>query len=36
MMSTLFIGFGLGIFSAALLVVGAFNLRKAPTLRQRH
>jgi len=32
----LLIGFGLGIFSAALLLVAAFDLRKAPTRRQRH
>ncbi len=34
-MTTLLIGFGLGIFSAALLFVAAFDLRKAPTLRKR-
>lgn len=34
--STLFIGYGLGIFSAALLLVVALDLRKAPTRRQRH
>lgn len=33
-MTTLLIGFGLGIFSAALLLVAAFDLRKAPTRRQ--
>ena len=33
-MSTLFIGYGLGIFSAALLLVVALDLRKAPTRRQ--
>lgn len=35
-MSTLVIGFGLGIFSAALLFVVAFDLRMVPTRRQRH
>lgn len=36
MTSTLLIGLGLGIFSAALLIVVAFDLRKAPMRRQRH
>lgn len=36
MTSTLLIGFCLGIFSAALLIVAAFDLRKVPTRRQRH
>ncbi len=35
-MTTLLIGFGLGIFSTALLLVVAFDLRNAPTRRQRH
>jgi hypothetical protein len=35
MFGTLLIGFGLGIFAAALLLVTAFDLRKAPTRRQR-
>lgn len=34
-MNTLAIGFGLGIFSAALLLVVAFDLRKVPTRWQR-
>lgn len=33
-MSTLLIGFGLGIFSAALLLVVVFDLKKAPTRRR--
>ncbi len=35
-MITLLIGFGLGIFAAALLLVAAFDLKKAPSRRQRH
>lgn len=35
-MSTLLIGFGLGIFAAALLVVAFSDLKKAPTRRERH
>lgn len=34
-MTTAIIGFVLGIFDAALLLVTAFDLRKAPTRRQR-
>lgn len=36
MFCMLLVGFGLGIFAAALLLVAAFDLRKAPTRRQRH
>lgn len=35
-MTTLLIGFGLGIFSAALLLVVVLDLKKAPTRRHRH
>lgn len=35
-MTTLLIGFGLGIFAAALLLVIAFDVRKAPARQQHH
>lgn len=35
-MTSLLIGFGLGIFSVALLLVVAFDLRKPPIRRRRH